>query len=219
MTLALLAFLALPAFAADAHVYDCRTDNAANGCKAGYLNGLRAQIATDGNVKVIVIPWQYPDSRTFPRIIGVQNLSSGDVDVNPANMVMQWGNGAQIPSSDPDAFIDASEKHANRANLLTQLLDAGLTGGDNNAIAVDSVSPGDSVVSGTNLADERAAIRGNQITASANDRRSEALRRNTLHHDGIAAGVVYFQKPKGKEFKKVYPDYVIVKLGDSTFLF
>lgn len=216
---ATLLLIATSASAAEppSRTVDCSAQTQQPGCTVEYENGGRRVMGTDGKVKVVVESWPGPTDRAYARIVAAGNVSAEAVDLDPANMTMRWTNGMMTPASDPDAMLDKYERHAHTLNFLGTILDQMATG-DNNAVAVDSV-PGHSVAYDTNMAQERGNERGSAISAKTGEYRTYALRRTTLHSKEKLAGVVFFEKPKCKDAKRVYPAVLTITVGGTKFVF
>jgi hypothetical protein len=203
---------------APASVIDCSAQKPAPPCQVEYDNGGRTVLVSNGIVKIGILPYPGPGTKIYARIVAVWNDSKQDIDFDPETMMtMSWKNGMSVSASDPDTLIDHYEHRANFMNGLGTLLDQVATG-DDNAIAVDSAG-GHSVAYGTSLAQERGNARSQTIQSKTADMRTFAFRHNTLQPGKAKGGIVYFEKPKCKNEKKVYPDTVTIKASGTTFIF
>jgi hypothetical protein len=165
------------------------------------------------------------DKHTYTIMLGMVNLGTVPLDVDPANM---GGLGSEAPSVvmksvDGDALLMKENRHAHRWAILGAALSGAAAGASTSTATVENSDGSTSNVTYHDPNATRAANADARANRDAIDGRtarvaSTVLRHNTLGPGEFVVGFVYVERPKGMGKKDGMGQFV-VDLGDTIYIF
>jgi hypothetical protein len=190
-----------------------------------YIDGRPVERFEDSKVRIDVFPAFTDGSHSYSALIGVVNMGSTELDVDPSRF-FACGDDAQatvFPWVNGDAKIAKQEKSANRRAALAAGL-AGFGAGMQQETATVASSDGSTstVTYHDPSATQRVQDDAQQGKKARGDRfatlSSQVMRHNTVEPGHFALGRVYFQSPKD-ESKKAAIACIVVRLSTADYRF
>lgn len=213
VTLALFA-AAIPAFSQSK--IDCTGKQPNNSCKEVWQAGYKFVLIRDGNIGIAASVTSYVDKNTFSRTIGIVNLGTDLVDVDPEKLSATLSDGAVASSANPDVILAKRKRNATILNLLAGFADVAING---NQPAIVTESNGSGFITySQDMASIRESGRQEDIDSKFNSFTSQSLRHTTLAKNGVIYGAVYFARPK-KSNKHAELDSTQITIGATTYVF
>lgn len=194
-------------------------------CKVIYTNGVpRERFQTEKLTIDVWSPYLH-DKQTEDIGIGINDVSSGEVDVDPRRFSAQANDAKHtlMPVIDADAKLAKEQQHVRRMQAIGAALSGFGAGMSSQTATVNNSDGSTSQVTyhdpaATDRVNADAAANAAATTSHYKEVSRTILRRNTLTNGGFVIGDIYLERPKGLD-KKAKVDAVAMYLGGTVYIF